>query len=122
MTAGVNVDALIVGIFAFSGTMAALAGALLSYSLASASPSGLSDVIVPAAAAAILGGVSLAGGTGRPLGIALGVLVLGVLRAGLNAIGAQPYVNEITMGAVLMTVAIADGPYLMRRIRMATRT
>jgi ribose/xylose/arabinose/galactoside ABC-type transport system permease subunit len=122
MTAGVNVDALIVGIFAFSGTMAALAGALLSYSLASASPSGLSDVIVPAAAAAILGGVSLAGGTGRPLGIALGVLVLGVLRAGLNAIGAQPYVNEITMGAVLMTVALADGPYLMRRIRMATRT
>jgi ribose/xylose/arabinose/galactoside ABC-type transport system permease subunit len=120
MTAGVNVDALIVGIFAFSGTMAALAGALLSYSLASASPSGLSDVIVPAAAAAILGGVSLAGGTGRPLGIALGVVVLGVLRSGLNAIGAQPYVNEITMGAVLMTVAIADGPYLMRRLRFRT--
>jgi ribose/xylose/arabinose/galactoside ABC-type transport system permease subunit len=121
MTAGVNVDALIVGIFAFSGTMAALAGALLSYSLASASPSGLSDVIVPAAAAAILGGVSLAGGTGRPLGIALGVLVLGVLRSGLNAIGAQPYVNEITMGVVLMAVAVADGPNLIRRLRVVTR-
>ena len=74
MTAGVDVDGLIVGIFGFSGLCAALSGALLSYSLASASPSGLSDVIVPAAAAAILGGVSLAGGTGRPLGIAMGVL------------------------------------------------
>ena len=64
MTAGVNVDALVIGIFGFSGFCAALSGALLSYSLASASPAGLSDVIVPAAAAAILGGVSLAGGTG----------------------------------------------------------
>jgi ribose/xylose/arabinose/galactoside ABC-type transport system permease subunit len=121
LTAGVNVNGLIIGIFAFSGTMAALSGALLSYSLASASPSGLSDVIVPAAAAAILGGVSLAGGTGRPLGIALGVLVLGVLRSGLNAIGAPPFANSISMGAVLMVVAIADGPYLMRRIRQMGR-
>src|SRR5262249_58745310 len=90
MTAGVGVDALIIGVFGFSGLCAALSGALLSYSLASASPSGLSDVIVPAAAAAILGGVSLAGGTGRPLGIAMGVLSLAVLRAGLHALGAPP--------------------------------
>jgi len=121
MTAGVNVNALIVGIFGFSGMMAALSGAMLSFSLASASPSGLSDVIVPAAAAAILGGVSLAGGTGRPLGIALGVLTLGVIHAGLNAIGVPPYVDEVTMGAILLVVAIADGPYLMRRVRGIAR-
>jgi ribose/xylose/arabinose/galactoside ABC-type transport system permease subunit len=121
MTAGVNIDALIVGIFGFSGMMAALSGAMLSYSLASASPSGLSDVIVPAAAAAILGGVSLAGGTGRPLGIALGVLTLGVIHAGLNAIGVPPYVDEVTMGAILLMVAIADGPYLLRRARQMRR-
>jgi ribose/xylose/arabinose/galactoside ABC-type transport system permease subunit len=116
MTAGVNVDALIIAIFSFSGLCAALSGALLSYSLASASPSGLSDVIVPAAAAAILGGVSLAGGTGRPLGIAIGMLSLGLLRAGFNAIGAPPYVNEIAMGAILLVVAVLDGAYLARRL------
>lgn len=121
MTAGVNVNALIVGIFGFSGMMAALSGAMLSFSLASASPSGLSDVIVPAAAAAILGGVSLAGGTGRPLGIAAGVLTLGVIHAGLNAIGVPPYVDEVTMGAILLVVAIADGPYLLRRVRGIAR-
>jgi ribose/xylose/arabinose/galactoside ABC-type transport system permease subunit len=94
---------------------------LVAYSLASASPAGLSDVIVPAATAAILGGVSLSGGTGRPLGIAIGMLVLGVLHAGFNALGAPPYVNEIAMGAVLLVVAIADGPHLMRRVRLALR-
>jgi ribose/xylose/arabinose/galactoside ABC-type transport system permease subunit len=121
MIAGVNVDAFIVGIFAFSGFCAAASGALVSYSLASASPAGLSDVLVPAAAAAILGGVSLGGGTGRPLGIATGVLILAVLRSGLNAVEAPPFVNDVAMGAILLTVAILDGPYLMRRLGWAAR-
>jgi ribose/xylose/arabinose/galactoside ABC-type transport system permease subunit len=121
MTAGVNVDALVIGIFGFSGFCAALSGALLSYSLASASPSGLSDVIVPAAAAAILGGVSLAGGAGRPLGIATGVLTLAVLRAGFNAIGAPPYVNGVAMGGILLLVAALDGTYLARRMSWLVR-
>jgi ribose/xylose/arabinose/galactoside ABC-type transport system permease subunit len=76
----------------------------------------LSDVIAPAAAGAILGGVSLGGGTGRPLGIMAGALILAVLRSGLNAVGAPPFVNDIAMGGVLLTVAILDGPYLARRL------
>lgn len=115
-TAGVPVRTILVGVFGFSGAMTALSGGLLSYSLASASPGGLSDVLVPAAVAAILGGVSLSGGTGRPLSIAVGVLVLSVLRAGSNAVGAPPFVNELTIGAILMAVAIAEGPYLFRRL------
>ena len=121
LIAGVNVNALLVGAFAFSGTMAALSGALLAYSLASASPSGLSDVLVPAAAAAILGGVSLSGGTGRPLGIAAGVLTLAVLRAGLNALGVLPFVNDIATGVILLAVALLEGPDLARRLRSMRR-
>jgi ribose/xylose/arabinose/galactoside ABC-type transport system permease subunit len=120
-TTGVQVDGLIIGVFAFSGLCAALSGALLSYSLASASPAGLSDVIASAAAGAILGGVSLGGGTGRPLGIAAGALTLAVLRAGLNAVGAPPFVNDITIGAVLLAGAFLDGPYLARRLTSARR-
>src|SRR5215467_5297491 len=116
MTTGVKVDVLIIGIFAFSGLCAALSGVLLSYSLASASPAGLSDVIAPAAAGAILGGISLGGGTGRPLGIAAGAMTLAVLRSGLNAVGAPPFVNDVAMGVVLLTVAILDGPHLARRL------
>jgi len=121
ITTGVKVDTLIIGIFAVSGLCAALSGALLSYSLASASPAGLSDVIAPAAAGAILGGVSLGGGSGRPLGIAAGALTLAGLRSGLNAVGAPPFVNDITMGTVLLAVAILDGPYLARRLIVVRR-
>jgi ribose/xylose/arabinose/galactoside ABC-type transport system permease subunit len=107
--AGVNVDRLLIGTFALSGMLAALAGALLSFGLASASPSGLSDVLVPATAAAILGGVSLSGGVGRPLGIAAGVLSLAVLRSGLNGLGASAAAHDIVIGAILLGVAIIDG-------------
>jgi hypothetical protein len=49
------------------------------------------------------------------------MLVLGVLLAGLNALGAPPYMDGIAMSSVLLIVAIADGPLLARRVRMAHR-
>jgi len=116
LTAGVATDRMLVGVFMVSGMLAALSGALLSYGLAAASPSGLSDVLVPATAAAILGGVSLGGGTGRPLGIAAGVLTLCLLRSGLNALGVPPNVHDIATGSILLIVAILDGPQLARRL------
>jgi ribose/xylose/arabinose/galactoside ABC-type transport system permease subunit len=91
----------------------------LSFSLASASPAGLADVLVPAITAAILGGVSLAGGTGNPLGLAAGVVTLSLLRSGLNALAVPPYVNDIASGLILLAVAIADAPYLLRRLTAA---
>jgi len=115
--AGVSTDSVVIGVFAVSGGLSALAGVLLSYSLAAASPIALSDVLVPASAAAIIGGVSLAGGRGRPLSIGAGVLILCLLRSGLNAVGASPYLHEIATGAVLLMVAVVDAPLLARRVR-----
>ncbi|HEY1746348.1 MAG TPA: ABC transporter permease [Xanthobacteraceae bacterium] len=113
--AGVSVKKLLLGAFAFSGFMAAMGGAMLSYGLASATPSGLADVLVPAAAAAILGGVSLAGGSGTPLGIVAGILTLTVLRSGLNAVAAPPFAHDLATGLILFAVAVFDAPYLWRR-------
>lgn len=111
---GAPVDRMIVGVFIVSSVLAALSGALLSYGLASASPTGLAQVLVPAIAATILGGVSLAGGVGTPFGIAAGVLTLTILRAGLNAASAPPFAHELVIGLVLLGVAMADAPYLDR--------
>ncbi|HWK60429.1 MAG TPA: ABC transporter permease [Eoetvoesiella sp.] len=117
VVAGVNPHAIQLGVFACSGALAALAGAMLSFGLLSASPSGaVADILVPAVAAAILGGVSLSGGVGRPLGIAAGVLILCVLRTGLTSLGVQPYVHDVATGAILLAVAIADGPHLAMRL------
>jgi ribose/xylose/arabinose/galactoside ABC-type transport system permease subunit len=122
IVAGTKPDRLVVGMFAASGALAALAGAMLSYGLSSATPSGaVSDILVPAVAAAILGGVSLSGGVGHPVGIAAGVLILGVLRTGLTSLGVPPYVHDVVTGSILLAVAIADGPHLRMRMVQLTR-
>jgi ribose/xylose/arabinose/galactoside ABC-type transport system permease subunit len=116
MVAGVRVNVIIPGVFACSGMLAALCGALLSYGLAAASGVALTDALVPATAAAIIGGVSLTGGKGAPLGILGGVLVLGLLSAGLEAINTPPSVQDVVTGGVLFLVAIADAVDLDQRL------
>jgi ribose/xylose/arabinose/galactoside ABC-type transport system permease subunit len=114
--AGLNTDRVIIGVFAASGASAALAGVLLSYSLGAASPVALADVLAPAAAAAIVGGVSVIGGRGGPMGIAAGVLTLCILRSGLSAIGVAPHVHDLVTGGILIFIAILDAPDLARRV------
>jgi ribose/xylose/arabinose/galactoside ABC-type transport system permease subunit len=114
--AGLNTDRVVIGVFAASGAVSALAGVLLSYSLGAASPVALADVLAPAAAAAIVGGVSVVGGRGSPLGIAAGVLTLCILRSGLSAIGVEPHVHDLVTGFILIAIAILDAPDLMRRV------
>jgi ribose/xylose/arabinose/galactoside ABC-type transport system permease subunit len=116
--AGVPTSKIIVGVFAAAGGLAALGGSLLSYSLAAASAEGLSDVLVPATAAAIIGGVSLGGGKGRPIGIACGVLTLCLLRSGMSALGAPPFVLDTVTGLVLLVVAVIDAPLFSIQIHL----
>jgi ribose/xylose/arabinose/galactoside ABC-type transport system permease subunit len=113
--AGLNTDRVVIGVFAASGMSAALAGVLLSYSLGAASPVALADVLAPAAAAAIVGGVSVVGGRGSPMGIAAGVLTLCILRSGLSAIGVEPHVHDLVTGCILIAIAFLDAPELVRR-------
>ncbi len=114
--AGLNTDRVVIGVFAASGMSAALAGVLLSYSLGAASPVALADVLATAAAAAIVGGVSVVGGRGSPMGIAAGVLTLCILRSGLSAIGVEPAVHDLVTGFILITIAFLDAPELIRRL------
>lgn len=116
MTAGLKTDRVVIGVFTASGAFSALSGVLLSYSLGAASPVALSDVLAPAAAASIVGGVSVVGGRGHPLGIAAGVLTLCILRSGLSAIGVEPHVHDILTGSILLFIAVLDAPDLARRV------
>lgn len=113
---GIRVNSILIAVFATSGLLTAISGGLLSYGLAAASPTALADTLVPAAAGAIIGGVSLSGGKGRPLGIAGGVLLLSMLRSGLTAIGVPPFTDWIVTGGVLLVVGILDGEELSRRL------
>jgi len=119
--AGVAVDRLLVGVFVISALGAALPGALLSYSLATASPTNIGfDVLTFSATAALIGGVSLSGGKGGAVGIAAGVLSLSVLQEILAIVGSPDYVSSLITGGLLIIVTIVWAPDLSQWFR-ATR-
>jgi len=77
--AGVRVERTLVGLFTVSGTLAALGGALYSYSYATANPDPGLQPLILAAVGCLVGGVSLAGGRGLPLGLLAGALSVALL-------------------------------------------
>lgn len=116
--AGVSVDRLLVGVFVVSALGAALPGALLSYSLATASPTNIGfDVLTFSATAALIGGVNLSGGKGGAVGIAAGVLSLSVLQEILAILRSPDYVSSLITGGLLIAVTIVWAPYLSQWFR-----
>jgi ribose transport system permease protein len=116
--AGVSVDRLLVGVFVVSALGAALPGALLSYSLATASPTNIGfDVLTFSATAALIGGVRLSGGKGGAVGIAAGVLSLSVLQEILAILRSPDYVSSLITGGLLVIVTIVWAPDLSQWFR-----
>ncbi|MFI5897366.1 ABC transporter permease [Actinoplanes sp. NPDC051513] len=123
--AGVRVGRNLVLLFTTSGTLAALGGALLNFSFASANPDpGLQPLLI-AAVAALLGGVSLAGGRGTPAGLLAGAVSVALL-AQIVAVAYLPdYSTQLFYAALLAVVVAVDSPGLRRnaeRMRARTRT
>ena len=112
--AGVRVGRTLAGLFTVSGTLAALGGALQSYSYASANPDpGLRPLIL-AAVACLAGGVSLADGRGLPAGLLAGTLAVALLGQ-IDAMTALPdYYTELLYAALLVVIVAIDAPGLRR--------
>ena len=121
--AGVRVDRDLVLLFTTSGTLAALGGALLNFSFASANPDpGLRPLLI-ATVAALLGGVSLAGGRGTAVGLLAGALSVALL-AQIVAVAYLPdYSTQLFYAALLTVVVAIDSPGLRRTVeRVRART
>ncbi len=112
--AGVRVERTLVGLFTVSGTLAALGGALFSYSYASANPDPGLQPLILAVVGCLVGGVSLAGGRGLPAGLLAGALSVALLGQ-IDAITAIPdYYTELLYAALLGVIVAIDAPGLRR--------
>jgi len=90
--------------FAISSGCASLAGALAATRGGSAAPQNYDELLLTGAAACLLGGISLYGGRGTVLNVALGVAILAVVTAGLAARGTSASLVQLVTGALLLTV------------------
>jgi ribose/xylose/arabinose/galactoside ABC-type transport system permease subunit len=108
--AGVGVDRRIVGVFTLSGVLAATGGALLSYSYASANPDPGLQPLILAAVAALLGGVSLAGGRGAPLGLLAGTLSVALLAQIVAMTAVPDFTTQLLYAALLAVIVAVESP------------
>ncbi|WP_193313021.1 ABC transporter permease [Georgenia subflava] len=103
--AGINVSGHLVKVYMLSGFMAALAGLFVYIRLGSGSPTSGLGFELNAIAAAVIGGTSLFGGTGKMIGTFLGALITTAVLSGLILIGVAPYWQQVVVG-VLIAVAV----------------
>jgi ribose transport system permease protein len=114
--AGVGVDRVLVGVFVASGGLSALGGSLLSLSLGSANPDPGVQPLILAAAAALLGGVSLAGGRGHALGLLGGITAVALLAEIATLTALPAYVTQLFFAGLLGIIVMVDAPDLHRAV------
>ena len=94
--------------FVLCGTLAAIAGVLLSMRLGTAEPNAGKIWELWTIIAIVLGGTRLTGGFGSMWKTLGGVLTLAVLLNGLRLLNTPNYIELIVMGAVLILALVLD--------------
>ncbi len=105
--AGIPLNRYIIGVYMVTGTVAALAGILLTARTGSGQPtSGSQGLELQSITAAALGGVSLQGGRGTIVGTILAVILLGVLENGLIILNVNSFWQDIAQGFLLVIAVV----------------
>jgi len=107
--AGVNVNGTILKTFMISGFMTVLGAVMLMSRVTTASPTVGVGYDNNAILSVVVGGTSLAGGTGSAFGTMLGVLLVTLLANCMNLLGVSTYLQYVMNGAVLILAIWADG-------------
>ncbi len=105
---GVNVVRSKIGMYVTCGILSALAGVILTSRLVTAAPTAGDAYETDAIAATVIGGASLAGGTGSIFGTMIGAFIMGVLRNGLNLVGLNYFWQQIAIGLVIIVAVYID--------------
>ncbi|NLL79843.1 MAG: ABC transporter permease [Clostridiales bacterium] len=105
---GINVAKVKFCIHAFSGLMAGLAGIVLASRMYSGQPTAGDGAEMDAIAAVVVGGTSMAGGSGKIGGTIIGGLIIGVLNNGLNLLNVNSFWQYVVKGVVILLAVFLD--------------
>lgn len=105
---GIDSKKTIVCGFMLNALFAALAGFIYIGRLNAAEPQIGPDFHFNAISACAIGGVSMSGGSGDPLGVVCGAIILMLLQNGLNLLGISANWNALVQGAAIIIAVLLD--------------
>ena len=107
--AGINAARIKVGNFVLTSVLGGITGLLEAFRIGSADPlAGGTNVMFLAVASGVIGGTSLAGGSGTIIGGLLGATVLGVLQDGFTLAGINAFTFDMIIGAAILIAMVAN--------------
>jgi D-xylose transport system permease protein len=114
--AGINVDRVRIAVFMIAGFMAGAGGIILASRLRSvATGTGGGTLLLNVIAAAVIGGTSLFGGTGRVSAALLGALVIAAITNGMGLLNLEQGPQSVITGMVLLSAVLIDAVSKRRR-------
>ncbi|WP_400163536.1 sugar ABC transporter permease [Brevibacillus sp. TJ4] len=105
---GINIKAHTLSVFVMMGALAGVAGVVLTSRLNAATVGAGQSFELDAIAAVVIGGTSLAGGTGSIVGSIIGALVMVSLDNGMSMMNVQPFWQYIVKGSILVFAVWLD--------------
>ena len=107
--AGINVDQIRIAVFVIASFMAGVGGIILASRLRSVDTNaGGGNLLLNAIAAAVIGGTSLFGGSGRVSSALLGALVIQSVENGMGLMGWASGEKFVVNGLVLLAAVLVD--------------
>lgn len=106
--AGINIDAIMISLYAIIGTLSALDGVLMSSRLGSGQPSAGTGYELQVIAAVVIGGTSTYGGKGTLAGTVIGVIFMNILSSSMTIMKISAYWQNFVIGAALVVAVIID--------------
>ena len=105
---GINTDGIIIMCYIICGCMCSLVGLMMMGQLKQAGPSYGSGYELDAIAASVIGGISMAGGEGNIYGVALGAILMALLRNLFVQIAVPGYWQTVVLGVVIIASVAID--------------
>ncbi|MBV9922442.1 MAG: hypothetical protein JOY78_16555 [Pseudonocardia sp.] len=116
---GINVRALKVRVYITAGVLASVAGLLVVSRLDSVAPTAGAADLLNVIAVVVIGGASLAGGSGTMFGTFVGLLIIGTLNNGMSLLNVSPNLQPVIIGIAIIVAVLLDRSGLKRALSAA---
>jgi rhamnose transport system permease protein len=108
-------------VYTIMGALSGLGGVIWVAKFASAQSDTATGFELSVIAAAVLGGVSIAGGSGKVSGLILGTVLLGILNNALPLINVSPFWQQAIQGVVILAAVLTNVLVKRNSQRLALR-